>query len=240
MDTMRHVGDIAKATGLTVRTLHHWEEIGLLVPERSEGGHRAYGPAHVRRLYRIVGLRRLGMPLERIGSLLEGDHDVGAALREQLVELDREIEQLTGLRERVGRVAGALERGVEPRDGDLLDLIEVMTMTETYYTPEQRVRLEERHRQLGEERMEAVQRDWTDLIADAEQHRMAGDDPTGPEMRGIAARWRALVDEFTGGDADLRASLKRMYHEEGPERASRGAIDARLMEYVGHALRVTE
>jgi MerR family transcriptional regulator, thiopeptide resistance regulator len=54
------VGRLAAATGLTVRTLHHWDAIGLLAPaERSQAGHRRYGPAEVRRLYRIVALRRL-------------------------------------------------------------------------------------------------------------------------------------------------------------------------------------
>ena len=55
------IGELARRTGLTVRTLHHYDEIGLLSPaERSDGGHRVYYEAGVQRLYRIVSLRSLG------------------------------------------------------------------------------------------------------------------------------------------------------------------------------------
>jgi len=58
-------------------------------------------------------------------------------------------------------------------------------------------------------------------------------------MQAVAARWRELVEEFTGGDADIGDSLARMYGEEGVERASRGAVSAELMAYVGRALAAT-
>ena len=56
-------------------------------------------------------------------------------------------------------------------------------------------------------------------------------------MQEIATRWRALIDMFTGGDEGLLTGLKTMFEEEGPERASRGAVDAELMQYVGEAIR---
>lgn len=68
----RKVGDLAAATGLTVRTLHYYEEVGLLVASaRSESGHRLYGAADVERLYQICLLRRLGLPLGEIGRALD-------------------------------------------------------------------------------------------------------------------------------------------------------------------------
>lgn len=61
------VGRLAEATGVTVRTLHHYEDVGLLVPSgRSEAGHRVYGDADIRRLYRVMALRALGMKLAEI------------------------------------------------------------------------------------------------------------------------------------------------------------------------------
>lgn len=64
----RRVGEVADATGLTVRTLHHFDEIGVLVAsDRTEAGHRLYSDADVERLYRICLLRRLGLPLSEIG-----------------------------------------------------------------------------------------------------------------------------------------------------------------------------
>jgi DNA-binding transcriptional MerR regulator len=58
------VGELAAAAGVTVRALHHYDGIGLLVPaERTAPGHRLYGEGDVRRLYRIVALRDLGLGL---------------------------------------------------------------------------------------------------------------------------------------------------------------------------------
>ncbi|HEX6026010.1 MAG TPA: MerR family transcriptional regulator, partial [Solirubrobacter sp.] len=66
------VGALAEASGLTVRTLHHWDEIGLLRPaERAAAGHRRYSADDVRRLYRIIALRNLGLSLEQVGEALE-------------------------------------------------------------------------------------------------------------------------------------------------------------------------
>ena len=66
------VGALAKASGLTVRTLHHWDAIGLLAPaERAGNGYRRYGAAEVARLYRILALRRLGLSLEEVAAVLE-------------------------------------------------------------------------------------------------------------------------------------------------------------------------
>lgn len=76
METKRErrwqIGDLAKQTGLSVRALRHYDELGLLRPsERSEAGYRLYAEADVRRLYRIVALRQLDFPLEEIASLLD-------------------------------------------------------------------------------------------------------------------------------------------------------------------------
>jgi MerR family transcriptional regulator, thiopeptide resistance regulator len=68
----RRVGELAAATGLTVRTLHYYGEIGLLVAStRTDAGHRLYADADVERLYRICLLRRLGLPLGEIARALD-------------------------------------------------------------------------------------------------------------------------------------------------------------------------
>ena len=66
------VGALARATGLTVRTLHYYDQIGLLTPSRrTDAGHRLYDADDVARLYRISLLRGLGFPLDQITGVLE-------------------------------------------------------------------------------------------------------------------------------------------------------------------------
>ncbi|WP_433212656.1 MerR family transcriptional regulator [Dactylosporangium sp. CS-047395] len=87
------VGELARATGLTVRTLHYYDEIGLLSPgQRSSGGHRLYNGEDIQRLYRICLLRRLGVPLEQIARALDDPAwSLGAAVHRHLDEVDRQV-----------------------------------------------------------------------------------------------------------------------------------------------------
>ena len=65
-DEQYRIGELAQAAGVTVRALHHYDRLGLLVPsERTHGGHRLYTAADVQRLYRLLALRELGLPLGR-------------------------------------------------------------------------------------------------------------------------------------------------------------------------------
>jgi DNA-binding transcriptional MerR regulator/uncharacterized glyoxalase superfamily protein PhnB len=87
------VGELSAATGLTVRTLHHYNQIGLLTPaRRSGGGHRLYSAEDVRRLMFIVILRRAGLPLSEIKDVLERDEiDVAALIDRQAKDLESSL-----------------------------------------------------------------------------------------------------------------------------------------------------
>jgi MerR family transcriptional regulator, thiopeptide resistance regulator len=110
MDETRYtVGQLARSTGLTVRALHHWDELGLLVPaERSAAGYRLYGDAEVERLYRIVALRSLGLDLSRVAEALGEDRDLRGLVGRQLAEVEERIELERRLRRRLERVRDAL------------------------------------------------------------------------------------------------------------------------------------
>jgi DNA-binding transcriptional MerR regulator len=126
-DGGRKVGELAAATGLTVRTLHHYEQIGLLAASRrSTGGHRLYSADDVTRLYRICLLRRLGFPLAEIATTLDDPAwNLRAALGRHLASLDAQLRAGQELRQRVaGLLAGASEH-------ELLGVMEGMAMLDT-------------------------------------------------------------------------------------------------------------
>src|SRR3954447_25648661 len=185
------VGALAEASGLTVRTLHHWDEIGLLRPaERSAAGHRRYSAADVERLYRIVALRGLGLSLEAISTALEDD--LRAAVTSHLARVDEQLAQVRDLRRRLRGILDAFDQLGEPSTDQIIETIEVMTMSERYYTPEQLEQLEARRNDLGEDGMLKAQRDWADLIAELDAERIAGTDVADPRVQAMAARWQAL------------------------------------------------
>ncbi|MEU1014625.1 MerR family transcriptional regulator [Streptomyces sp. NPDC005898] len=104
------VGQVAGFAKVTVRTLHHYDEIGLLVPgERSHAGHRRYGDADLDRLQQILFYRELGFPLDEVAALLDDpDADPRAHLR-------RQHELLTSRIERLQKMAAAVESAMEAK-----------------------------------------------------------------------------------------------------------------------------
>jgi MerR family transcriptional regulator, thiopeptide resistance regulator len=100
--TDRRIGVLASSTGLSVRALRHYDEIGLLRPSgRSEAGHRLYSASDVERLYRIRLLRSLGVGLPEITSVLDGPgSDLQGVIAAHLAETDRRIDASDRLRSR--------------------------------------------------------------------------------------------------------------------------------------------
>lgn len=125
------VGELARATGLTIRTLHHYDDIGLLVPARTEAGHRVYSRADVERLYRVVALRGVGMALDEIAAVLD---DEGVSLidtvRRHMAAVERDIEQRRRLLDRLRSMLDTLERSSTPTAQELIGAVEAMTVVE--------------------------------------------------------------------------------------------------------------
>lgn len=126
----RRVGELAAATGLTVRTLHYYEQIGLLVPSsRSDTGHRLYNETDVARLYRICLLRRTGLPLAEIGQALDDPAwSLPAAMSRHLDELTRRFEAMGRLRDRLAGLLRAASVGDTQSTEELLTTVEEMAM----------------------------------------------------------------------------------------------------------------
>lgn len=127
------VGALARASGVTVRALHHYDHIGLLSPSmRTAAGHRLYGPDDVARLYRITLLRRLGFPLEQIAPVLDApEWQLASALRRHLAHAREEAAAAARLCGRLADMAAAVDREDRPAAGQLFATLEEMTMTGT-------------------------------------------------------------------------------------------------------------
>ena len=87
-------------------------------------------------------------------------------------------------------------------------------MHERYYTDEQLAELAGRADRLGPEGMERARRDWAELIDAMRVEMERGTDPADPRVQELAARWRALVEQFTGGDPGIRENLRRLYADQ--------------------------
>ncbi|MFI6354149.1 MerR family transcriptional regulator [Streptomyces sp. NPDC050743] len=150
------VGQVAGFAGVTVRTLHHYDEIGLLVPgERTHAGHRRYTDADLDRLQQILFYRELGFPLEEVAVLLDDpDADPRAHLR-------RQHELLTARIEKLQKMAAAVEHAMEARKMGI------------NLTPEERFEVFGDKDPFNEEYTEEAEQRWGDTEAWAESQRRA-------------------------------------------------------------------
>jgi hypothetical protein len=155
-----------------------------------------------------------------------------ARLREQ-IELQR------GLCERLeALVAGYLASGGEVSAEDFLQTIEVMSMIESYYTPEQMESFRKRSAEAAAAGVDLAQQGtaaWQELLAQLKVEMDSGTDPADPKVQALEKRRQALVNVFSGGDKAIEENLERMWTEQGDKLCAQFGIDPKLVAYLGKA-----
>jgi MerR family transcriptional regulator, thiopeptide resistance regulator len=214
---MKTVGEVAELAAVTVRTLHHYDELGLLSPSgRSDAGYRLYSRDDLARLREILIWRTLGFPLTEIASLL-GDpgHDRLAALERQRELIEREIERL-------GALAAAVDAAIAAHR-DRAEL-EVETMFEGFdpseYEDEARERWGDTDAYMYSTRTGSYgQAEWDEIRGEAETivrelvtSMRAGHAADGPEARALAERHRRHISRwFYPCSPQMHRGLAEMY-----------------------------
>jgi DNA-binding transcriptional MerR regulator len=237
--------EFASLAGVTVRALHHYDQLGLLRPkQRSHAGYRLYSLEDFARLEQIVVLKFLGMPLKQIRRVLQAESGLGEALgRQQVVlaekrtQLDRAIQAISNAQKSV-RGRGAPDWKLFQYIVQEIEMQNSMDWTKKYYSPEAQAKVEERKKLWSPELQERVSREWAHLFADVET--ALGEDPASAKAQALAARWRKLLEGFTGGDPEIQKGLNKMYADQAnwPEQTRQAyAIKPEIMEFMMKALR---
>jgi len=203
------VGELARRSGLTVRTLHHYDAIGLLVPSlRSAAGYRLYDRANIERLHRIQALRQLGLSLADIGVALSGPEPPLAELIDrQLVQIDREMVRAERLRGKLVQLRAQLASGQPPDLAEWLDTLELMTMYENYFSAEEIKQLPLLHD--ADTRAE-----WSAMVSAVQAALDRGVSPDAPEAQILALRWMRTLYRDTHGNPDFLVRLNNMHDNE--------------------------
>lgn len=232
-------GELAEATGITVRTLHHFDQIGLLRPvARSAAGHRRYGEDDVRRLYRILALRDLGVPLREIARVLDsGPGDLGRTVHDQLQRTDRLIARYRHLRQRLVALHGAAQKTPRPSIDQLIDVMEAM-MRDGHFTTDQLAHLKDRHRRIGPDGFARWERRCEEIVAEVTAHIREGTGPADPRAQRTARRWSDLMRDMSGGDKDVLAAMYAKLDGKGAEAATRGIVSTDAWDYLRRALAI--
>jgi DNA-binding transcriptional MerR regulator len=215
---MRTVSEVAELTGVTVRALHHYDELGLLRPsERSQAGYRLYSYDDLARLREILIWRRLGFALSEVGSLLDDpDHD-------RLAALERQRELVRAEVERLGAIAAAVQEAI---DAELSGTrLEEATMFEGFdpseYEEEARERWGDtdayqasarRTRSYGEDEWGEIRRESEQIVIELVALMRAGQPADGEAARALAERHREHISRwFYPCSPSMHRGLAEMY-----------------------------
>ncbi|UBU18640.1 MerR family transcriptional regulator [Nonomuraea gerenzanensis] len=175
------VGQVARLADITVRTLHHYDEIGLLTPgERTRTGYRRYTDDDLVRLQQILLYRELGFPLDEIAVILDEPHT------DELTHLRRQHELLTRKARRLQEVIAAVERAINARNSGIT------------LTPEERFEIFGDHR--PEDHDAEAERRWGHTDAYAQSRRRVA--------TYTKADWLQLKAEAATITGDLIAACK--------------------------------
>jgi DNA-binding transcriptional MerR regulator len=206
-------GELAQASGVTVRTLHHYDEIGLVqASERTRAGHRRYTDADVQRLYRVRALRQLGFSLVEIGAALERSTQDLTALREllatQLADLDLKATQIAELQQHVRALLEYLDGAAMPGPDQFLAVLERLAMLDVYLSRQLRDALAQRRTEMGDETIAALGSEFLGLILQLRRHMKDETPVEDPQIQALAARWFQIGEAFRTNDARIDAQLQ--------------------------------
>jgi DNA-binding transcriptional MerR regulator len=243
-DTRRYrVREFAQLAGVTVRTLHHYDRLGLLRARRDESGFRVYTSTDLERLEEIIALRFIGLPLQQIRAIVSGDdRELGSALLSQISALQEKKRRIEIAIETIRSAEAALRSGERPCLKHIIEVIEMQNdhgWILQHFTNETRTRVQERLATVAPETWTELQRHWSALARDIQL--TADTDASAPEAQELLSRWENLIRQTTGEDQELVRGLKSLYsdRQNWPE-PIRGALislfDERILDFVRRAV----
>jgi DNA-binding transcriptional MerR regulator len=221
-DPLYQANEFADVAGVSVRTLHHYDRIGLLKPSGyTRAGYRLYRKQDLIRLQQIVTLKFIGFPLKQIKDLLNrNSFDLVTALTQQREIIVEKRGQLDQAIKAIEKAQSLLSINDEPDWDAFKNIIEVINMqnnmewTKKYYSEEAAKEVADRAATIPEEVIEQGQRDWATLIREVEAAVAEGLDPSSTKAGALAQRWGDLIKGFTGGSPEIQAGLNKMYADQ--------------------------
>ncbi|HEY0373832.1 MAG TPA: MerR family transcriptional regulator [Amnibacterium sp.] len=241
------IGDVARMSGVTARTLRHYESIGLLRPSSvGDNGYRRYGDRELLRLQRILVLKALGLGLTEIAALLDEQRDELEALREHHARLLAE-------QERLGRMAATVERTIRELSEQARSAPMTIERPENLFEgfdpseyeaearerwPEQAAASERFTATLTPADTERMQRETTAQIVRMAELRDTGTPVDAPAVQAEMAALHAAISRMWTPTAEAFAALGRMYVDDERFRATYDRVSPGVAAYFRDAMAV--
>lgn len=240
------VGVVAKVSGLTVRTLHHYDALGLVEPlERSRAGYRLYGQAEIERLQEVLFFRELGFGLARIKEILrDPSYDRAAALVRQRELLTTRADRLLRMIEAVDVAIEARRKGMSLSKEEMLEVFDGFDPTEFEEEVEERWGGTDAFAESAKRTKRYTKDDWKAIKAEADRINDAflalmadGTDPGSESASQVAERHRAHITKwFYRCSIEMHAGLGDMYVMDGRFTENIDKAGEGLAKYMSEAI----
>ena len=215
------VGAVATLTGVSVRALHHYDHIGLVVPSvRTPAGYRGYTDADIERLHLVLVYRSVGLPLDDIRRLLDGANpDVLAHLQRQHALLTERADRLQDTIKAVEELMNAHREGIQLSGEEQVEIFGTTAFGEEY-AEEAAQRWGDTHawKQSQQRTTRVTKDDWVRIKADGDalldalaEAKRGGVAPGSPQANALAARHRASIEQFHDCGDEMHRCLVEMY-----------------------------
>jgi DNA-binding transcriptional MerR regulator len=214
------VGELSRLTGLTVRALHHYDEIGLVRPsQRSAAGYRLYDEADALRLQQVMVFRELGVPLDQIGAAIDAAADRAALLRRHRAELADKRARLDRMLAAVDAALGVLEKGKQMQSEDFKALFDGFDPADHEAEVQQRWGHTEAYREsarrtqkYGKPEWEAIRTESEEIYARLGALMQQGAAATAPAVQAAVEDHRRHIERwFYPCSSELHKGLGEMY-----------------------------
>ncbi|GAB2788651.1 MerR family transcriptional regulator [Amycolatopsis magusensis] len=214
------VGRAAALVGVSVKTLHHWDGIGLVRPSgRTWAGYRVYSADDVARIHRVLVYREIGFPLAEIGRILDDPRtDAQDHLRRQREELVERIERLQRMVGSVDRMMAASKVGMRLTAEEQVEIFGDHWQPSWVEDAEEKWGESPQWAQYAERAAERTPEDWKELVATADELHddlaaacQAGVAPGSDAANVLAERHRAMQSEYFDCTHSMHACLGRTF-----------------------------
>jgi DNA-binding transcriptional MerR regulator len=239
------VGELARLTGITVRALHHYDEIGLVVPsQRTASGYRLYDDQDVMRLQQVLLFRELGLPLDEIASAIDA-----AGTREELLRKHREAlvakrARLDAMLSALDSTLGTLEKGQAMQPDDVKQMFEGFDHAQYEEEAKQRwgntdayKESKRRTQKYGKAEWAQIQADWQKIYSDMAALMNAGTPVTDASVQAVVEAHRAHIDRwFYTCSVEMHKGLGAMYVADARFAANLDKIAPNFAQYLSDAI----
>lgn len=230
------VGELAKLTGLTVRTLRYYDQIGLFSPsDYSDSGHRLYNKSDLSKLQQILSLKHIGLSLEDVQSVLAGSDSYSASevLSIQITRLKEDIQVQQNLLNELTNASVLIQNRQSLPVEELTKLLGVMKMNrEKYFTKDQVDQMKKQYEGMDKETLEKAEKEFNSVMEKLRSHLEQGTPANAKDVQSLAKQWQEHVEMFAPQNDSEFMKAAEKFHADNPGNELQHGVDAEIYQYI--------